>query len=119
MALPHSTQRKAYGTFQARRVPAMEVGAQSLHDHELALGQLRWNPLPIPEAKTDFIAGIRTMTTAGDVSTHTGMAAHIYVANADMVDDHVFNADGEMPVVPQEGPMPTAMRRHRRPSCSR
>jgi homogentisate 1,2-dioxygenase len=97
----------------------MEVGAQSLHDHELALGQLRWNPLPIPEAKTDFIAGIRTMTTAGDVSTHTGMAAHIYVANADMVDDHVFNADGEMPVVPQEGPMPTAMRRHRRPSCSR
>ncbi|MGO4836523.1 homogentisate 1,2-dioxygenase, partial [Rhizobiaceae sp. 2RAB30] len=43
------------------------------------------------------------MTTAGDVFTQVGMAAHIYVANADMVDDHFFNADGELMIVPQEG----------------
>src|SRR5690606_23551232 len=30
-------------------------------------------------------------------------AAHIYVANADMVDDYFFTADGELLVVPQEG----------------
>jgi homogentisate 1,2-dioxygenase len=77
--------------------------APNTHDHELALGQLRWNPVPMPNVETDFLAGIRTMTTGGDVYTQTGMAAHIYVANSDMVDDHFFNADGEMLVVPQEG----------------
>ena len=35
--------------------------------------------------------------------TQTGMAAHVYAANASMVDDHFFNADGELLVVPQEG----------------
>src|SRR4029450_3469968 len=77
--------------------------APNTHAHELALAQLRWNPVPMPNVETDFVSGIRTMTTAGDVYTHTGMAAHIYVANADMVDDHFFNADAEMLVVPQEG----------------
>ena len=31
------------------------------------------------------------------------MAAHVYAANASMVDDHFFNADGEMLFVPQQG----------------
>ncbi len=57
----------------------------------------------MPNVETDFLAGIRTMTTAGDVYTQVGMAAHIYVANTAMVDDHFFNADGEMLIVPQEG----------------
>src|SRR5690606_37138059 len=72
-------------------------------EHALTLGQLRWNPTPMPAEKTDFIHGIRTITTAGDVFGQAGMAAHAYVANADMVDDHFFNADGELLVVPQVG----------------
>ena len=35
-----------------------------------------------PKEPTDFLAGMRTMTTAGDVARQTGMAAHVYVANA-------------------------------------
>jgi homogentisate 1,2-dioxygenase len=77
--------------------------APNLDDHELALGQLRWNPTPMPNAETDFLSGIRTMTTAGDALGQSGMAAHVYVANASMVDDHFFNADGELLIVPQEG----------------
>jgi homogentisate 1,2-dioxygenase len=77
--------------------------APNVGDHELALGQLRWNPVPIPDAPTDFIAGIRTMTTAGDVYGQSGMAAHVYVANTSMVDDHFFNSDGELLIVPQQG----------------
>ena len=77
--------------------------APNVDDHQLALGQLRWDPVPIPAVETDFVAGIRTVTTAGDVLTQVGMAAHVYVANIDMVDDHVFNADGELLVVPQQG----------------
>src|SRR5688572_1892302 len=72
-------------------------------EHGLTLGQLRWNPTPMPAEKTDFIRGMRTITTAGDVFGQAGMAAHAYVANADMVDDHFFNADGELLVVPQVG----------------
>ena len=52
---------------------------------------------------SNFLAGIRTMTTAGDVMTQVGMAAHVYVFNDDMVDDYFFNADGELLVVPQVG----------------
>lgn len=79
--------------------------APNIDDHELPIGQLRWDPVPIPNEETDFLSGIRTMTTAGDAIGQTGMAAHVYVANTSMVDDHFFNADGEMLIVPQEGPI--------------
>ena len=58
--------------------------APNVGDHELSLGQLRWNPTPIPTEPTDFLHGIRTMTTAGDVFGQAGMAAHVYVANRSM-----------------------------------
>lgn len=77
--------------------------APNVGDHELALGQYRWNPVPIPTEPTDFISGMRTMTTAGDAVGQSGMAAHVYVANRSMVDDHFFNADGELMIVPQVG----------------
>jgi homogentisate 1,2-dioxygenase len=51
----------------------------------------------------NFLQGIRTMTTAGDVLTQIGMAAHAYVFNADMIDDYAFDTDGELLVVPQQG----------------
>ncbi len=93
---------KHTGRFATARFPHWK-SAPSTGDHELALGQLRWDPTEYPTERTDFIAGIRTMTTAGDVFTHSGMAAHVYAANASMTDDHFFNADGEMMIVPQEG----------------
>ena len=74
------------------------------HDeHGLALGQLRWDPIASPDTATDFLSGMRTMTTAGDAATQAGMAAHAYVLNADMVDDYFFDADGELLIIPQEG----------------
>jgi len=93
---------KHHGRFSPAAYP-LWLTAPSREEHALALGQYRWNPTPIPSEKTDFIAGVRTMTTAGDAMGQSGMAAHVYVANADMVDDHFFNADGEMLVVPQKG----------------
>ena len=93
---------KHTGRFKAVRYPLWKT-APNLGDHELALGQYRWNPAPIPDEPTDFIAGMRTMTTAGDALGQSGMAAHVYVANRSMTDDHFFNADAEMLVVPQTG----------------
>jgi homogentisate 1,2-dioxygenase len=77
--------------------------APHIVDHGLPLGQLRWGPVPIPHEKLTFLTGLRTMTTAGDVYTQAGMAAHIYLVTEPMVDDYFYNADGEMMIAPQTG----------------
>ncbi len=68
-----------------------------------SLGQYRWDPLPVGIDPTTFISGIRTMTTAGDVNTQTGMAAHVFIANESMKDEYFYSADSELLVIPQEG----------------
>jgi homogentisate 1,2-dioxygenase len=65
--------------------------------------QLRWNPIPIPSKKTDFIDGIVTLGGNGDPATQSGVAIHLYAANASMHDRFFYNADGELLIVPQEG----------------
>jgi homogentisate 1,2-dioxygenase len=68
------------------------------------LGQLRWGPVPFPRGEElTFLTGLRTMTTAGDVATQTGMAAHVYLVTAPMRQEYFTNADGELLVVPQQG----------------
>jgi homogentisate 1,2-dioxygenase len=67
------------------------------------IGQLRWNPPPLPEEPTTFFTGIRTIATNGDAHTQVGMAAHIYMASDSMTNTYFYNADGEMLIVPQEG----------------
>ena len=69
----------------------------------VSLGQYRWDPLPVPDAPLTWITGMRTMTTAGDVNTQTGMASHVYLVTQSMKDAYFFSADGELLVVPQEG----------------
>ncbi|MEM8850940.1 MAG: homogentisate 1,2-dioxygenase [Pseudomonadota bacterium] len=69
----------------------------------ISLGQYRWDPVPHGGEALTWVTGMRTMTTAGDVSTQTGMAAHVYLVTESMVDAYFQNADGEMLVVPQEG----------------
>ena len=64
--------------------------------------QMRWDPLPIPYDKTDFISGLVTMMGAGEVGM-AGLAIHIYAANSSMEDKYFYNADGEMLLVPQQG----------------
>jgi len=64
--------------------------------------QMRWDPLPIPDDKTDFISGLVTMMGAGEVGM-AGLAIHIYAANSSMEDKYFYNADGEMLLVPQQG----------------
>ncbi|GCD46947.1 homogentisate 1,2-dioxygenase [Streptomyces paromomycinus] len=65
--------------------------------------RLRWNPLPVPEAPTDFLAGLWTLGGNGDATQRTGMAIHLYHANTSM-DRRVFSdADGELLIVPEHG----------------
>jgi homogentisate 1,2-dioxygenase len=73
------------------------------HEIEMAIGQLRWSPMPIPKERLTFLEGMRTITTAGDATTQNGMAAHVFIATNSMENEVFYNADGEMLIVPQEG----------------
>ncbi|MBU3742731.1 MAG: homogentisate 1,2-dioxygenase, partial [Candidatus Kapabacteria bacterium] len=72
---------------------------------ETTPNQLRWDPVAIPAEPTTFIGGLRTIGGNGDLSTHAGVAIHVYVCNTSMVDTFFYNADGEMLIVPQQGAM--------------
>lgn len=64
--------------------------------------QLRWDPLPLPDVPTDFLAGLVTMAGNGDPAAMRGMAVHLYAANRSM-DRFFYNADGELLFLPQLG----------------
>jgi len=71
-------------------------------DLEVSPNQMRWDPLPVPSAPTDFIAGLVTMAGNGSVAAMTGMAIHLYAANRSM-ERFFYDADGELLIVPQQG----------------
>ena len=101
---------------EARRTWMYRIRPSALHgpyrriDNGLLCGPLsdpnpnrmRWNPLPIPDAPTDFVAGLVTMAGNGLADAIAGVTIHVYRANRSM--QRVFtNADGEMLFVPQQG----------------
>ncbi len=89
----HSAYRKI-GNGAIRTAPCHEVAAPP--------DRLRWNPLPLPTAATDFIDGLITIATNGDARLQHGIAVHLYAANQSMR-RCFYNADGELLIVPQQG----------------
>ncbi|MFD5426316.1 homogentisate 1,2-dioxygenase [Streptomyces sp. NPDC127084] len=65
--------------------------------------RLRWNPLPAPAPGTDWLAGLWTLGGNGDAAQRTGMAVHLYHANAAMERRVFSDADGELLIVPEHG----------------
>jgi homogentisate 1,2-dioxygenase len=94
---------KHFGRFRKADRGLIRAAGLDREEHDLALGQLRWDPLPYPKKKTSFVEGLATITTAGDVDSHVGMAAHIALVTRSMENEYFFNADGELLVVMQEG----------------
>ena len=71
------------------------------HEMPASPNRLRWNPLPM-DAGTDFIDGLVTIATNGDVRTQKGVGVHLYTAARPMT--RVFyDADGELLIIPQLG----------------
>ena len=101
-------------TWMYRRQPSVVVGSYqplshaflktgAAEGHAAPPDPLRWAPTAIPEARTDFVAGLRTLVVNGDPDAQLGMAAHLYLANASMERSAFVNADGELLIVPQQG----------------
>ena len=78
-----------------RTAPCAEV--------DTPLAPMRWDPIPLPDGKVSFLEGIRTITTAGDAGSQSGMAAHVYLVTRSMQDEYFYNADAEMLFLPQQG----------------
>jgi homogentisate 1,2-dioxygenase len=95
-SVKHSTR------FQKIDVPFWKSAPHVVPD-VISLGQYRWDPVPHGNEHLTWVTGMRTATTAGDVNTQAGMAAHVYTVTASMVDEYFYSADGELLVVPQEG----------------
>ena len=64
---------------------------------------LRWDPLDIPAAPTDFIEGLVTIAANGDAMAQAGMGIHLYAANRSMQRRYFYCADGELLFIPQLG----------------
>ncbi|NDV87017.1 homogentisate 1,2-dioxygenase [Aurantimonas aggregata] len=90
------------GRFEKIAVPLWK-SAPNIDPDVISLGQYRWDPVPHSTEPFTWITGMRTVTTAGDVNTQTGMAAHVYLVTTSMVDEYFYSSDGELLVVPQEG----------------
>ncbi|NBB52159.1 homogentisate 1,2-dioxygenase [Rhizobium sp. CRIBSB] len=65
--------------------------------------RLRWDPLAVPEAPTDWVEGLVTYGGNGDADSGVGVGIHLYAANRSMVDRVFYDADGELLIVPQQG----------------
>ena len=86
-----------------RRVDAGQWRSAPDADWAGPIGPMRWDPFPIPQRSQSFVESVSTITTAGDVSTQTGMASHVYAVTRSMQDEYFYNGDAEMLVVLQQG----------------
>ena len=64
--------------------------------------RLRWDPMPMPTAPTDFVDGLVAIATNGDASLQRGVGVYLYAANVSMT-QCFYDADGELLIVSQEG----------------
>lgn len=65
--------------------------------------QLRWDPLPLPAAPTDFVDGLVTVAGNGGAASQTGIGIYLYAANRPMQGRYFYSADGELLIVPERG----------------
>jgi len=86
-----------------RRYAGAALFAPGTAEGPLPPNRLRWDPLAMPAAGTDFVDGLVTMMANRDPADLEGVAVHIYRANADMADRYFFDGDGELLIIPQRG----------------
>jgi homogentisate 1,2-dioxygenase len=90
------------GRFRKVDAGLIRTAPAARDESAMAIGQLRWGPISIPQEKFNFVTGMRTITTAGDSDTQAGMAAHVVVVTQSMKSQYFFNSDGEYLIVAQD-----------------
>jgi homogentisate 1,2-dioxygenase len=90
----------AHGPFHSLQRDAF---AGQIPEAPLAPNQLRWDPLPLPTAATDFVDGLLPVAGNGAPEMQSGCGIYLYAANRSMRDRYFYSADGELLIVPQLG----------------
>lgn len=66
--------------------------------------QLRWKPFTIPtNPDLTFVSGLKLMAGAGDPTMKHGIAVYVYTATASMNKCAMYDSDGDLLIVPQQG----------------
>src|SRR6476646_10587445 len=90
-----------HGTFELLSQPRLATapfdGTRTSPD------QLRWDPFPLPDAPTDFVDGLATIAGNGNAAAQIGIGIHVYACNRSMRGRFLYDADGELLIVPQQG----------------
>jgi homogentisate 1,2-dioxygenase len=86
-----------------RRIKDGLLRSGPFDEAETPPNRLRWDPLPIPSKATDFVEGLATLAGSGGPAQQAGCAVHIYCANRGMKNRYLWNADGELMLIPQQG----------------
>lgn len=84
-------------------IDALTAGCPAGPAFPVTPNQLRWDALPYPDLKTDFVRGLKTFCLAGSAAAQYGSAVHVYAATESMTDEFFYDADGDLLIVPQEG----------------
>ncbi len=90
-----------HGPYQ--RLPDTAWRSGPFADVEATPNRLRWDPFAIPSPPTDFLDGVCTLAGCGSPDMQAGVAVHVYRANRSMRERVLYNADGELMFVPQQG----------------
>ncbi len=90
-----------HGAFE--RIDAGLIRTAPLDEVSTPPDQLRWDPLPVPDAPRDFVDGWVSVASNGNALMQAGIGIHLYLANRSMDERFFYNADGELLIVPQQG----------------
>jgi homogentisate 1,2-dioxygenase len=88
-----------------KKVRAGEIRSGPFDEVEASPNRLRWDPLPVPARPADFLDGLVTLAGSGSPAAQTGLAVHVYRCNRSMRARYFYDADGELMLVPQQGPL--------------
>ncbi|MGA9522115.1 MAG: homogentisate 1,2-dioxygenase [Myxococcaceae bacterium] len=86
-----------------RQLPAGKVVTGPFTDAPADPNQMRWDPLPVPSAPTDFVDGLFTLAGNGNAAGQAGCGVHLYAFTSDMTSRFFYDADGELLLVPEKG----------------
>ncbi len=88
-----------------RRFPEGALRSSPCMEIPTSPDALRWDPFPLPDGDrpVDFLDGLLTVASNGQVTLQSGIGIHVYSANAAMTDRFFCDNDGELLVVPQLG----------------
>ncbi|MBX9687481.1 MAG: homogentisate 1,2-dioxygenase [Candidatus Obscuribacterales bacterium] len=90
-----------HGRFE--QIDNAKICSRPFNEIPASPNQMRWDPFPIPGAKTDFLDGLVTIAGNGGYGSCKGSAVHIYACNSSMTERFFYNADGDFLFVPEKG----------------